>query len=652
MKKIIFCMLLMLSSFTMLFAFTEEQLELAHNPEFALYQRLQLDTVIARKNSNNRVVLSELALRDLVPTMNVSTKNYYTSFNQSLASLELLDVQRERLDYLHEEKKKSNLTALVPNAVSVATVAITTGLSNPLGAIIGIVGSAISSAASYIDAKNQENLEYIQNKWELDDQQKQVLVNLGTILYGYKCEIAESQGIPTELTLSTKDLEDFVDFCNEPDYSYRLIRLLSMDQRLEILPDYWMELALASYGLRDFEQTLEYIDKFEEIYYPVIYHDSDYAYLLMVKSDCISQLYGNDKYDELENICEKLLNNIESNDWEKKFYVLSLYMEIYRNSSNHQIAEKAYELFPAVLSELIDDYKEDTTSYLAGEYSKQGLSQIQIDIDSAEVEVTSAANNIAAYEEKQIKNGKKEKVYKKEAAYIILQDKLAKAEEKLNNLKDNYSEFERTSKLMVPPSSDFVCLLIKEYIELTKMLGYTDSVIFRSICTSFFESVSQNSTVWNEFKEYNFDLLPEPSSEVRYRHEVHDKFVFWGGVTSAIFEIPLSLINSTAAYSESIISTEDIAAFIVIDDFFQFPLIAEDLSIELGEKIDESFLKISFPLPSSFDLQKEKPEKDVRNDIEFKVVVFSSFFDPITIVLQKDSELVEECIKRVDYAAK
>ena len=388
-------------------------------------------------------------------------------------------------------------------------------------------------------------------------------------------------------------------------------QLVQVRVQVEILPDYWMELALASYELKDYEQTLEYIDKFEKIYYPVIYHDSDYAYLLMVKSDCISQLYGKDKYDELENICEKILNNIESNDWEVKFYVLSLYMEIYRNSSNHQIAEKAYELFPAVLSELIDDYKEDTTSYLAGEYSKQGLSQIQIDIDSAEVEVTSAANNIAKHEEIQIKNGKKEKVYRKEAAYIILQDKLAKAEEKLNNLIDNYSEFERTSKLMVPPSSDFVCSLMKEYIELTKMLGYTDSVIFRSICTSFFESVSQNSTVWNEFKEYNFDLLPEPRTEVRYRHEVHDKFLFWGGVTSAIFEIPLSLINSTAANSESIISTENLTAFIVIDNLFQFPLIVGVDATEVGLEA----------------IVNKEMYGTVRNDYETQVEIIDTLID-------------------------
>lgn len=156
-----------------LFAFSEEQLKLTHNQEFALYQRLQLDTVIARKSKNNRIVLSELELRDLVPSMNDSNQDFYTTFNEGLGALKLVDIQRERLEFLHEENQKSLLTALVPNALSVATMAITTGLKNPLGAIIGVVGTAVSSVSSYIDAKNQANLEYMQSAWELKDEENE-----------------------------------------------------------------------------------------------------------------------------------------------------------------------------------------------------------------------------------------------------------------------------------------------------------------------------------------------------------------------------------------------------------------------------------------------------------------------------------------------
>lgn len=209
MKRIIIFFIAMVFTST-LFAFTNEQLELAHNQEFALYQRLQLDTVIARKSSNNKIVIAELELRDLVPSMNATNQNYYMTFNDSLGTLKLIDIQRERLEFLHEEKQKSALTALVPNALSVATIAITTGLTNPLGAIIGIAGTTVSSITGYIDEKNQANLEYMQSQWQLNDQEMEVLLDLGKGIYSYKSQIASYLNIPVELTLSTEDLESFV----------------------------------------------------------------------------------------------------------------------------------------------------------------------------------------------------------------------------------------------------------------------------------------------------------------------------------------------------------------------------------------------------------------------------------------------------------
>ena len=649
MKKIIaICLTIILSSFVSLFAFTEEQLELAHNPEFALSQRLQLDTVIARKNSGNRMVLSELALRDLVPTMNAETKGKYISFNQSVASLELLDIQRERLNYLHDERKKSNLIALVPNALSVASIAITTGFTNPIGAIISIAGAAVSSAANYLEASNQENLEFIQSKWELDDQEREVLLNLGTMHYEYKCNIALDLGLPIEMTLSTRDLEDFVDYCNIPAPQFRLIRLLSMDRRLEILPDYWMELALASYGLMDYAQTLEYISKFEEIYCPVIYHDADYAYLLMVKADCVNQVYGDNKYATLEEIGDRLLDNIETSDWEKRFFVLSLYMEIYRNTSDQEIAEKAYNLFPVILYELIANYNQDVKSYLSGEYSQQGLNQIQTDIDSAEVEVTNAATNISTYEELQIKNGKKEKDYESDAAYQILLNKLSAAESKLETLKENYAEFERTSALMIPPSSDFLCSIMKEYINMTELFGQTESTVFKSTCDYFFEAISQNVRNWNDFSDYNFKAVPEPYTDVVYRFEVRNRFIFFGGEKIAIFEIPVSLINPSATGSESIIDEESVSAFIQIDNVFTFPLTIRSLDFELGGRLDESFLNLSFEIPSKFEIQMAEPV-DSESQTNIEVNIFSSYFNPIEIVLDESSELYDECVEGIEY---
>ena len=642
MKKGIVILILALIS-SSLFAFTEEQLELTHNQEFALYQRLQLDTVIARKSNNNRIVLSELELRDLVPSLNPSNQNYYMTFNESLGALKLVDIQRERLEFLHEEKQKSSLTALVPNALSIATVAITTGLTNPLGAIIGVVGTAVSSVSSYMDAKNQANLEYIQSQWELDDQEMDILLDLGTGIYDYKCKIATDLNIPTELTLSTEDLEAFVNFCNEPNADTRYIKLLNLDKRLEILPDYWMELALTTYELGNYEATLYYIEKFEEIYYPIIYHDSDYAHLLMVKSDCINQLPSETKYQELDKIADLLLAHIGAEDWQGRFYALSLYMEIYRATDDIEILRKAYSLFPSVLVEIGDEYSLDLAAYLNREFVKKGLAEIDIDIQSAESSVEVATNNLAV--------AKKNKYDEKGTAYKNIEQRLADSEEKLEQLKDYRKNFERTGKLMLSPSPEFLCIMMDQYLSISQRLGEVSSPEYATLSSYFSRTISQNTRSFIQYPDLVFSVVRIPSGDSICRYERTGGFIGIGRTHSIIFDIPLSILNITSEGSEKIINSDDIHLTLTIDESNEYSFDLEEISIETGETLSTSYMTIKVNNMSKYELNMEKPNKDSEfvHSLEFTVSSTNSYFAPIVISITPGSEIYNEIVNRIKY---
>ena len=68
---------------------------------------------------------------------------------------------------------------------------------------------------------------------------------------------------------------------------------------LKVFP-FWI-LTLIDYALVKC-YDLNYIEKFEEIYCPIIYHDTDYAQLLMVKCDCLDILNEPNKYELLPKI--------------------------------------------------------------------------------------------------------------------------------------------------------------------------------------------------------------------------------------------------------------------------------------------------------------------------------------------------------------
>jgi DNA replication protein DnaD len=625
-----------------LFAFSEEQLKLTHNQEFALYQRLQLDTVIARKSKNNRIVLSELALRDLVPSMNDSNREFYTTFNKDLGALRLVDIQRERLEFLHEENQKSLLTALVPNALSIATMAITTGLKNPLGAIIGVVGTAVSSVSSYIDAKNQANLEYMQSAWELEDEENKTLLMLGNESYEHKCRIAKDLHISNELTLSTKDLEAFVDFCNEPNANTRFIKLSNLNKRLEILPDYWMELALTTYKLENYEATLSYIDKFEKIYCPIIYHDSDYAHLLMVKSDCINRLSSETKYQDLEKIGDLLVEHIEAKDWQGKFYTLSLYMEIYRATNDVEILKKAYSLFPFVLTSIGAEYSSALSSYLNREFVKKGLKEIDTDIESAKRSVETATKAFA--------RAREDKYDKKGSAYQNIEQKLKKAEKELEKLEEYRKGFERTGKLMIPPSPDFLCKMMERYLSISQKLGETASPAYKALCQDFSEKIPQSARIFAQYQNTFSAKEQVPAmDDIIPRCEKTGGFIGIGRTHSIILEIPLSRLNVSSEGSEKLINSDDIQLTLSIDRLKSFNFSLEELSIETGDTLSESYMSIRVNNMDKYELNMEKPDKDSVHALKFTVSSSKSYFDPINVDIKPESDVYNEIVNSIKY---
>ena len=240
MRKLFILGILILFIPVVLFAdFTDAQIE------YAFAQKMQLDTIrILEADENNRVVIEELHFQDLLPTMNEYTRGYYADFNRQLSALRLVEVQRDRLNYLYERKQETLINSLMPNAISIATIAFST--RSLLSSVIAIAGTALSSINSYATQEDVIELEYIQQDWELDDQETLALDALATNLYLYKCDIGASLGIDRTQALSSDDLKSFVRACNESSPAVRYSRLSRLESRLGTLPDYWREMAKAA----------------------------------------------------------------------------------------------------------------------------------------------------------------------------------------------------------------------------------------------------------------------------------------------------------------------------------------------------------------------------------------------------------------------
>lgn len=659
-KKILLLIIFLFISIN-LFAFTEEQLQLAHNTEFAISQRLQLDTVIARKSSNNRVVLSELALRDLIPTMNSNTKEYFVSFNERIQSLKLIDLKRERLEFVSNAKKKQELLALIPNAISVASIAISTTASvaissaagNPdlskLSLLISVLGTTVSSATNFFSEKSKNNIDNLRSEWDLDDYEMEELNRLGIENYTYKCQIASDYGIPIEMTLSTKDLEAFVEYSNTENPERRMIKLQSLNNRLENLPDYWRMLATTSYELGNYEETLEYISKFEEIYCPIIYHDKDYEKLLMIKCDCINNLNLSDKTQQIYEAAKLIEKNMEIDDWEARLFLIAIFTDLYKQTREIQHLECAYEYYPTLIMHLGSEYLKDVESYIKGKYKKDGIKEIEAEISSAKALVEATSKNFQEI--------KKAKIDKESQAYQIAEEKKKKAEELKKDLDNKLTNFTITASMMLPPTCDFLCKIMDCYIKVAEVLEKENDTDFINTCSAFMDFITPNYLAFSAFESINYDNVNEPANWVTERVEKRGGFLGMWTENILILESTLSLFNTTPKGAEQIISKDDIRVTLCIGDT-DFECTIEDIAFNIGSDMNSSSLSIVMPFKDNYLIQSDKNKKDVlAQGVYFIIESPEEYFYPIMVIIKEgdgneDSLIYKELLNRLKVVSK
>lgn len=461
--------------------------------EYAFAQKMQLDTIrVLSADSGNRVVIEDLHFQDLVPTMQSFSKDYYNDFNSTLTELQINDLERNRLRYVYERNQQSTLfSSLVPNALSIASIAYFSGLN--MRTLIAVAGTALSSYSSYLTAKDQMELEYLQSNWDLDDDQKRLLDDLENKLYSYVCDIVVSLGLPRSEALSKDDLISFVKSCHKENPNTRYTELKRMESRLVRLPDYWRELAKTSYDLFDYEEALQYLERYESMYVPIFFHDNDYAEAMMIKASCLIETrdFDDSLISELLDIAKKIQENISMDDWLRYFFCANLYQKIYEATSDLSYAEMAFDCMYSVLSYMINEYAQATDDYLNLTFIDEGLEIIDAKLESADTtlanEKATKENAIAFW-----------KFWDSNNNYY--DERINRAQAEVDRLNEAKAAFRDSIFTTLPPLDDDVIVAFQIYDDYAQLLGKKDSREYMSILSMLDEAI-----FYAESREVLFD---------------------------------------------------------------------------------------------------------------------------------------------------
>ena len=273
-----------------------------------------------------------------------------------------IETKRERLQYIYEQNQANAIKSAIPNPLSILSV-VQSG--DPVRALVSVVYMAVDSAASYSAYMNEAEQKFIQDGWTLDDEAADNLHESRLEAFTYMVEMCQKMGLPGELALNEKSVDEFVSWENQTNVTRRIEFLEKNEATYQAYGKYWLVLANSYFEKGDYEKCLEAIETYEDLGVNTFRYDRDLAKALSVALVAANEIYDDDQYVTVaEHYLSLLLSNIENDDWLLRYVAAQTYMGLYSKTNDMAYLEKAYDLVLTNVNYLVDVQYKKNEEYL------------------------------------------------------------------------------------------------------------------------------------------------------------------------------------------------------------------------------------------------------------------------------------------------
>ncbi len=318
-------------------------------------------------SKNSRMFLEE-AYASLINNTNPEKVNELTESHMSslldiIEKYRLINVKRERLQYIYDQNKAMAIKEAIPNPVAVLSAVSSLDLKRLAGSVIYM---AVDSYSSYKSYNNELDNEYLQDGWELDDEEAANLHDNRKRAFMFMIEIVREDNLPGELALSESAVESFVKWKNNENVNQRLQFLESEEKTYKAFGNYWLELAECYYEKGDYEKCLYSIAKYEELQSEIFRKDYYLAQIMPKAIAAAAEVYSVEEYIPVaEKFISILLDNTESSEWSLKYFAAQMYLDLYAKTNDSKYLNEAYEIAKNNVNHLIEQQEKLNNTYLA-----------------------------------------------------------------------------------------------------------------------------------------------------------------------------------------------------------------------------------------------------------------------------------------------
>lgn len=336
-----------------------EDLDALQINSIAMLNYLTVLTQEISSSSGSRLYLEEAyssLINNTFPnSVNTWTESEIEDLLDVLEDFRMISVKRDRLQYIYEHNKAQSLRSAIPNPVSILN-AVQSGDS--LKIALSVLYIAVDSYSSYAAFNEQNDLQYLQDGWALDDEEAAKLHGMRRNTFSYMLNMVREYNLPGDLALNEAAVEDFVEWKNKTNVVSRIHILEQNESTYEALGAYWLILAQSYYENGDYSKCIDAIEKHNSITSRIVRKNYDYANTLPYAILSAQEVYKDDnaKYIDYASRCaEVILKNTDPDDWSSCYFVALVYMDLYGKSGDATFLDSAYKIALNNVTYLVDE---------------------------------------------------------------------------------------------------------------------------------------------------------------------------------------------------------------------------------------------------------------------------------------------------------
>jgi len=280
----------------------------------------------------------------------------------TLESYRMINVKRDRLEYIYEQNKAQALRDAMPSPLGLMSAVQSFSLSKLIGSVVYM---AVDSYTSYESSSAQADLQYLEGGWALDDEEATTLHEIRKGTFNYMVETVRDYNLPGSLSLTEQAVADYVEWKNKSN-DLQVIQFFEENVKVyQGFGPYWLTLAERYYHNGDYAKCLQAITQYQSMQTGIFRRDYAYARVLPLGIVAAKEAHREGEYVEIaKKYVEDIRANTDNADWTLRYFAAQTYIELYGLTGEQSYLQNAYDIILNNVNYLAEEQKTLNSKYL------------------------------------------------------------------------------------------------------------------------------------------------------------------------------------------------------------------------------------------------------------------------------------------------